>query len=152
MIAWLFIGLILAFVLIVLLNWWANADVATAKRSLFWAIVGLCVLFGIIMVAAGKTFFAVIPAAFAGWRMFGAKAAEKLRGAGQGTDGRSEGGFGGRMTRREALEVLGLEDGASEQDINQAYRKLMAQCHPDKGGNDYLAGKLNEAKQTLLGR
>ncbi|MFC4349810.1 DnaJ domain-containing protein [Kordiimonas lipolytica] len=147
MIAWLVIGLILAFSLLVLLNWWANADVETAKRSLFWAIVGLCALFGVVMLAAGKGFLAVIPAGFAAWRMFGTKASERLKSKSEGR-ARSSGG----MTRQEALDVLGLEDGASEQEINQAYRKLMAQCHPDKGGNDYLAGKLNEAKQTLLGR
>lgn len=147
MVAWLVIGIILAVVLLALLNWWANADVKSAKTSLFWAIVGLCALFGLVMVAAGKAFFAIIPAGFAAWRMFGAKAAERVKGAGQGGGARSS----GRMTRKEALDVLGLKEGASELEINQAYRKLMAQCHPDKGGNDYLAGKLNEAKQTLLG-
>ncbi|WP_286830866.1 MULTISPECIES: J domain-containing protein [Kordiimonas] len=148
MIAWFVIGLILAAALLALLNWWASADVKAAKTSLFWAIVGLCGLFGLVMVAAGKPFFAIIPAGFAAWRMFGAKAAERVKGGGQGAGGRS----GGSMTRKEALDVLGLKEGASEQEINQAYRKLMAQCHPDKGGNDYLAGKLNEAKQTLLRR
>ncbi len=151
MVAWFVIGTILAVVLLVLLNWWANADVKTAKTSLFWAIVGLCALFGLVMVAAGKTFLAVIPAGFAAWRMFGAKAADRVRGGGQ-RQGRPGWRQGGAMTRKEALDVLGLKEGASEPEINQAYRKLMAQCHPDKGGNDYLAGKLNEAKQTLLGR
>jgi len=55
------------------------------------------------------------------------------------------------ITRQEALKVLGLEDGASDDDIRAAHRRLMLQNHPDKGGSDYLASKINEAKDFLLG-
>ncbi len=55
-----------------------------------------------------------------------------------------------RMSRAEALRVLGLQEGASEDDIRAAHRKLILQNHPDKGGSDYLASKINEAKDTLL--
>lgn len=57
----------------------------------------------------------------------------------------------GRMSRDEAYQVLGLKEGASEIDIRDAHRKLMAQLHPDKGGTDYLAAKINEARDVLLG-
>jgi hypothetical protein len=54
------------------------------------------------------------------------------------------------MSRAEALKVLGLEEGASADDIRAAHRRLMLQNHPDKGGTDYIAAKINEAKDVLL--
>jgi curved DNA-binding protein CbpA len=54
------------------------------------------------------------------------------------------------MSRAEALHVLGLEEGASKEDIRSAHRRLMLQIHPDKGGTSYLAAKINEAKDVLL--
>jgi DnaJ family protein C protein 19 len=56
------------------------------------------------------------------------------------------------MSRSEALKVLGLEEGASEEQIRAAHRRLIIQTHPDKGGTNYLAAKINEAKDVLLGR
>jgi DnaJ-class molecular chaperone len=55
------------------------------------------------------------------------------------------------MVREEALQILGLKDGASEDEIRAAYRRLMSRLHPDMGGTDYLAAKVNMAKDMLLG-
>jgi DnaJ domain len=58
---------------------------------------------------------------------------------------------GGAMTREEAYAVLGLKSGATPDDIKTAHKRLMKDFHPDKGGSDYLAAKINAAKDVLLG-
>lgn len=67
----------------------------------------------------------------------------------------SAGGGGGQtsdgtMTRRRALEVLGLEEGAGAEEIIAAHRRLMKTAHPDHGGSDFLAQQINHAKDVLL--
>ncbi len=56
----------------------------------------------------------------------------------------------GPMTRDEAWSVLGLRPGATPDEIQSAYKRLMMACHPDHGGSDWLASRLNQAKDMLL--
>lgn len=54
------------------------------------------------------------------------------------------------MTRTEALAILGLAEGASEDAIRAAHRRMMRAAHPDQGGSDWLAARLNAARDLLL--
>jgi len=61
-------------------------------------------------------------------------------------------GGGADMTAEEAYAVLGLAPGADAEAIRAAHRRLMKQLHPDHGGTDYLATKINRARDVLLNR
>jgi hypothetical protein len=123
------------------------------KKKLWQAGGVLLVVLSLLLVAMGKLHWigAAIATLFAGlktslpWlaqyvpRLLGKKQADT-----QSTDSDIP------STREHALEVLGLEEGASEEDIIQAHRRLIQKCHPDKGGSEYLAVQLNKAKDILI--
>ncbi|WP_020410372.1 hypothetical protein [Hahella ganghwensis] len=61
-----------------------------------------------------------------------------------------EAGAGEAMTVEDAKDVLGLDGDVSRQQVIEAHRRLMQRFHPDRGGSNYLAAKINEAKKKLL--
>lgn len=78
---------------------------------------------------------------------------ERVQAAGaEAGAGRNGAAASGAMTREEAFEVLGLEPGASDEEVKAAHHRLIANLHPDRGGSTYLAAKINQAKDALLKR
>ncbi len=55
------------------------------------------------------------------------------------------------MTRSEALEILGLQEGASKEEILKSHQELIKKNHPDLGGSDWITKKINKARDILLG-
>lgn len=54
------------------------------------------------------------------------------------------------MGVEEAAAVLGVPPDAGEDEVKAAHRKLISQLHPDRGGTDYLAAKINDARNIML--
>ncbi len=54
------------------------------------------------------------------------------------------------MSEAQALDILGLDDDATPEEIVSAHRRLMQKMHPDHGGSNYLAAKINTAKDLLV--
>lgn len=50
----------------------------------------------------------------------------------------------------EARSILGVPVGAEPEVIHAAWRRLMGRAHPDQGGTEGLAAKLNAARDRLL--
>lgn len=86
-----------------------------------------------------------------GWRGRGGAGGSGAGGSGAGPDAATPGGGGG-MDEATALEILGLQPGASPEEVRLAHRRLMARLHPDQGGSTFLASQINQAKDVLLGR
>lgn len=81
---------------------------------------------------------------FAGWRAAG----QNQRHSGSRRSGRRS----GVMSEDEAYEVLGLQKGASDEEVVRSHRSLMKKLHPDHGGSTDLAARVNEAKDVLMRR
>ena len=56
------------------------------------------------------------------------------------------------LNEKEAYEVLGLPQGASPEEVKEAHIRLMKKVHPDQAGSDWLAKKINAAKELLMGQ
>ena len=69
---------------------------------------------------------------------------------GDAARGQGRAASGGKMSDEEAYQILGLQPGASHDEIGRAHRGLMKKLHPDQGGSTYLAARVNQAKDTLL--
>ena len=137
-----------------LLLWGASAfsraDVRTVKAASGWvaALAGLSLGAMLLLTGRGASALGTLvlfgPMAWSWWRQ------------GSGAPGQPRPGRaapdGPRMSRAEALQVLGLAEGATEADVRAAWVRLMRAAHPDSGGSDWLAARVNQARDVLLRR
>ena len=87
--------------------------------------------------------------AYLQWRMPAWR--DQAAGGAPRAEKRRRGGRTASMTVEEARAVLGVSLGAEGAEIRKAHRALMMKMHPDQGGSNYLAARINEAKEVLLG-
>jgi DnaJ homolog subfamily C member 19 len=138
-----------------------RASVASVKALFAWvaALGGLAL--ALMLILTGRTAVALGALALFGpliyqeWRSMqgGSKPGRPAGSGGSARGGRSGGGADrrGTMTRAEALEILGLRPGATQAEIKEAHHRLMRAAHPDAGGSDWLATRINQARDVLTG-
>ena len=153
MIVVLLIGLVVLVTALTLARWYATADVKNLKRTLAWLGIGLLALAAAFLALTGRMGAAL--AALAGLMVWAGRIINLLHmgrqfggvfGAKRAPPGSSE----PQMTEEEAFRILGLAPGATADEIKAAHRRIIEQIHPDRGGSDYLAAKVNIAKDFLL--
>ncbi|HET8850205.1 MAG TPA: DnaJ domain-containing protein [Marinobacter sp.] len=83
-------------------------------------------------------------------RMAGEEPGEQGTGGSSGPRQAPPGRTGSSMSRQEACDLLGLRPDCTREEVVAAHRRLMLKVHPDRGGSDYLAAKLNEARDVLI--
>jgi hypothetical protein len=146
-------GAALVILLLIVLRAFAQADVRTVRTFLAWLLALGGATLAVLLALTGREALAI-----SALSMFGPLIVQKWRTwrgtphTGRASNGRASAPRSGGMTRAEAYAVLGLGDGATEAEIRAAYHRLMRGAHPDTGGSDWLASRINEARDVLLGR
>ncbi len=150
-------GLIVLLLLVLMGRGYVSANPKSLVKGMRFSGGILLALLTVALLFTDRVAFAFITAAGAWFLFFGTAPPWWVTigqaPAGGGGGDQSERGSprrGAAMSRAEAFKVLGLQEGASDEEIRAAHRRLIIQTHPDKGGTSYLAAKINEAKDVLL--
>jgi len=148
----LLLGLASLITLLAVLGMFSRAKVANVKAALIWAGAIGGILLAAMLFFTGRGAIALSALVFLG-PMIWSWIAEKR--GGQPAPGARPRFWQppprGGMSQAEAYEVLGLRPGATQAEIRAAHRRLMASAHPDRGGSDWLAARINQARDVLLG-
>ena len=145
---WLVLGAALLFLLLGGLRAFERAEVGTIKSLFTWMAAFGGILLALLLLLTGRGGIAIFALTFLGPLLW-----ERLRPGGPrgpATGARRPQRSSAAMTPAEAYEVLGLAPGASDSDIQAAYVRLMRAAHPDSGGSDWLAARINMARDVLL--
>ncbi len=138
-----FLGVFVLLVLWGAVTAFAKADVSTLKVFFRWVLALGAIVLAVGLVLTGREGLAIFaltmlgPSLWTWWR--GGRATVRAPAA------------RGAMTRADAYEVLGLRPGCSAEEIKAAHLRLMRAAHPDAGGSDWLASRVNQARDILLG-
>lgn len=148
---WLILGGLVLVAFLGGLRSFEKAQVATIKSLAAWvaALGGLSL--AVLLFVSGRGSLAL-----SGLLLLGPLLWEYVRGTRQAPTSASRGEAPrprpqSAMTREEAWQVLGLQPGADAEAIRAAHRRLMRGAHPDGGGSDWLAARVNQARDVLLG-
>jgi len=147
----LLLGVAALAVLMGALGMFSRAQVATLKQLGVWVVAIGGLLLAVLLIFTGRIGIALSALVVLGpmiWSWLGVSRPGPATGS--GTAGGGAPPRAGPMTRAEAFEVLGLKPGASEDEIRAAHRRLMQAAHPDHGGSDWLAARVNLARDVLL--
>jgi DnaJ homolog subfamily C member 19 len=153
---WLVLGALTLFLFLGGLRAFERASVTTIKSLFAWIAALGGIALALLLILSGRGGIALGALAMFGpliWRQWQAYR------IGAGTRPTPEGGSTQPPPRRqsgmsveEAYQVLGLRPGATEADIRAAHHRLMRTAHPDSGGSDWLATRVNQARDVLLHR
>ncbi len=151
MFVWLITAVLIGVGLWQLAKYIGNGNPDVTQRTIKWGSVGLFALLAFVSFGLGRFPLAFIFGGFAilSLAMPKGRLAEMAGQAEAGARARPS-PIRGHMTRAEALEILGLDQHPTADEIRTAHKRLIVKNHPDQGGSDYLAAKINQAKDVLL--
>jgi DnaJ family protein C protein 19 len=152
---WLVLGALTLFLFLGGLRAFERASVTTIKSLVAWIAALGGISLALLLILSGREGILIGALPFFGpliwqyWRAHrGADAQQQPGGSSNQPPPRRATG----MTKEEAYQILGLRPGATEAEIRAAHHRLMRTAHPDSGGSDWLATRVNLARDVLLGR